>query len=108
IDFGAGPLAWAAGTQYRWSSIERQTSDYTNIAVTPCTDSPVNPAATCVNQYGGFSFFGPLTDYNLDYGVIAGFGELQVPIFDSLTATLAVRYEDYGGNIGATTNPKVA
>ena len=108
IDFGAGALAWAAGTQYRWSSIERQTSDFTNIAVTPCTDSPVNPAATCVNQYGGFSFFGPLTDYNLDYGVIAGFGELQVPIFDSLTATLAVRYEDYGGNIGATTNPKVA
>ena len=23
IDFGAGPLAWAAGGQYRWSGIER-------------------------------------------------------------------------------------
>ena len=108
IDFGAGALAWAAGTQYRWSAIARQTSDFANIAVTPCTDSPVNPAATCANKFGGFSFFGPLTDYDLDYGVIAGFGELQVPILDSLTATLAVRYEDYGGNIGATTNPKVA
>jgi len=108
IDFGAGQLAWAAGAQYRWSGIERQNSDYTNVAVSPCTDSPVNPAATCTAQNGPFTFFGALSDYDLDYSVIAGFGELQAPITDDLTLTLAVRYEDYGGNIGATTNPKVA
>ena len=108
IDFGAGQLAWAAGAQYRWSGIERQNSDYTNIAVSPCTDSPVNPAATCAAQNGPFTFFGGLSDYDLDYSVMSGFAELQAPITDTLTATLAVRYEDYGGNIGATTNPKVA
>jgi iron complex outermembrane receptor protein len=108
IDFGAGEFAWAAGAQYRWSGIERQNSDFTNVAVSPCTDSPVNPAATCVAQNGPFTFFGALSDYDLDYSVIAGFAELQAPLTDSLTATLAVRYEDYGGNIGATTNPKVA
>ncbi|UTP38622.1 TonB-dependent receptor [Phenylobacterium sp. LH3H17] len=108
IDFGAGQLAWAAGAQYRWSGIERQNSDYTNIAVSPCADSSVNPGATCTARNGPFSFFGALADYDLDYSVIATFAELQMPFTDSLTGTFAIRYEDYGGNIGATTNPKVA
>ena len=108
VDFGAGPLAWAAGAQYRWSGVERQNNDDTNIAVSPCADSSVNPGATCVAQNGPFSFFGALADYDLDYSVGAAFVEAQMPFTDSLTGTLAIRYEDYGGNIGATTNPKVA
>ena len=108
IDFGAGPLAWAAGGQYRWSAVERQNNDETNIAVSPCPDSSVIPGATCPAQNGPFSFFGATGDYDLDYSVGAAFVELQMPFTDSLTGTLAVRYEDYGGNIGSTTNPKVA
>ena len=108
IDFGAGEIGWAAGTQYRWSGLERQNSDFTNIAVNPCADSSVNPAATCVAQNGPFTFFGALPDYDLDQSVISFFGEMAVPLTDSLNATLAVRYEDYGGNVGSTTNPKVA
>ncbi len=108
VDLGAGPLAWAAGGQYRWSGVERQNNDDTNIAVSPCPDSSVNPGATCAAQNGPFSFFGALADYDLDYSVGAAFVELQMPFTDSITGTLAVRYEDYGGNIGATTNPKVA
>ncbi|WP_312161782.1 TonB-dependent receptor [Phenylobacterium sp.] len=108
VDLGAGPLAWAAGAQYRWSGVERQNNDDTNIAVSPCADSSVNPGATCVAQNGPFSFFGALADYDLDYSVGAAFVEAQMPFTDSLTGTLAIRYEDYGGNIGATTNPKVA
>jgi iron complex outermembrane receptor protein len=108
VDFGAGKLAWAAGGQYRWSGIDRRTNDLSNIAVTPCVDTPVNPGATCTAKNGAFSFFGPLTNYDLDYSVLAAFGELQMPILDNLNATFAIRYEDYSGNVGATTNPKVA
>ena len=108
VDFGAGQLAWAAGAQYRWNGVERQNNDQTNIAVSPCPDSSVNPAATCVAQNGPFSFFGALADYDLDQSVGAAFAEFQMPFTDSLTGTLAIRYEDYGGNIGSTTNPKVA
>jgi iron complex outermembrane receptor protein len=108
VDFGAGALAWAAGAQYRWSGVERENNDQTNIAVSPCADSSVNPGATCLAKNGPFSFFGALADYDLDYSVGAAFVELQMPFTESLTGTLAVRYEDYGGNIGATTNPKVA
>ncbi|MGH6998749.1 MAG: TonB-dependent receptor [Phenylobacterium sp.] len=108
VDFGAGPLAWAAGAQYRWSGVERQNNRDTNIDVSPCPDSSVNPGATCTAQNGPFSFFGATADYDLDYSVGAAFIEAQMPFTDTLTGTLAVRYEDYGGNIGATTNPKVA
>ena len=108
VDFGAGQLAWAAGAQYRWSGIERQNNDNTNIAVSPCPDSSVNPAATCTAQNGPFSFFGALADYDLDQSVGAAFAEFQMPFTDTLTGTFAIRYEDYGGNIGSTTNPKVA
>jgi iron complex outermembrane receptor protein len=108
IDLGAGQLAWAAGGQYRWSGIERQNNDSTNIAVSPCADSSANPGATCVAQNGPFSFFGALADYDLDQSVGAAFAELQMPFTESLTGTFAIRYEDYGGAVGATTNPKVA
>ncbi len=40
--------------------------------------------------------------------VIAVFGEIVVPVTDTLELQLAVRREDYGGRIGATTDPKVA
>ena len=109
VDFGGGPIGWALGTQYRWSALERQNSDFTNVAVNPCPDSSVNPAATCPGRENGpFSFFGALRDYDLDQSVVSLFGEMAVPITDDLNLTLAVRYEDYGGNVGSTTNPKVA
>ena len=108
IDFGAGQLAWAAGAQYRWNGVERQNNDQTNIAVSPCPDSSINPGATCTAQNGPFSFFGALADYDLDQSVGAAFAEFQMPFTDTLTGTFAIRYEDYGGNIGSTTNPKVA
>ena len=108
IDFGGGEIGWAAGAQYRWSGLERQNSDFTNVAVSPCPDSSINPAATCAAQNGPFSFFGALSDYDLDQSVVSAFGELSVPITNDITATLAVRHEDYGGNVGSTTNPKVA
>ena len=109
IDFGGGPIGWAAGTQYRWSGLERQNSDFTNVAVNPCPDSSVRPDAVCPGRENGpFTFFGALPDYDLDQSVISAFGEMSVPITPDVTATLAVRYEDYGGNVGSTTNPKVA
>ena len=40
--------------------------------------------------------------------IMAGFGELSVPITEDLQMQLAARYEDYGGATGSTFNPKVA
>ena len=44
---------------------------------------------------------------NGDQGVWAVFGEAIVPLGDIAEVQLAVRHEDYGGNIGSTTDPKI-
>ncbi len=51
------------------------------------------------------SLSGPVTGSE---DVIAVFGEIVVPATDTLELQFAVRREDYGGRIGATTDPKVA
>ncbi|ODT89911.1 TonB-dependent receptor [Phenylobacterium sp. SCN 70-31] len=40
--------------------------------------------------------------------VDAAFAELQLPFLESIQTQWAIRYEDYGGGIGAETTPKVA
>jgi iron complex outermembrane receptor protein len=40
--------------------------------------------------------------------VWAAFAELALPVSDTLDIQLAVRYEDYGGSVGSTLDPKLA
>lgn len=53
-----------------------------------------------------FLFTGP--DFRESRDVIAGFGELGVPMFSWLDLQLAARYEHYSGGIGGSFNPKAA
>lgn len=104
-----GNIGWAAGAQYREDGYElKVTDDFANSALNPCAASPVNPAATCTVQNGALSFYGLQTAQDVSRDMYAVFGELSVPILDSLQAQLAIRYEDYGGNVGSTTNPKLS
>lgn len=50
---------------------------------------------------GGQNFSG-------DLDVSAIYGEVSLPVADQLELNAAVRYEDYGGGIGSTTDPKVS
>lgn len=43
-----------------------------------------------------------------EQSVYAFFGEAAVPLTDSLDIQLALRYENYGGTVGSTTDPKIA
>jgi iron complex outermembrane receptor protein len=116
ISLPGGVIGWAAGVQYRENRYERTvTDDFANGDLTPCPQNPVNPAVVCGPgvvaqpvQSGALSFYGPLRDQAVKQHVYAAFGELSLPILESLQGQLAVRYEDYGGNVGATTNPKLA
>ena len=36
------------------------------------------------------------------------FGELALPVSDDIDIQIALRYEDYGGSIGDTIDPKLA
>jgi iron complex outermembrane receptor protein len=108
LELSGGPLGFAVGAQYRENGFKREVNDISNVAINPCVDTPYNGNTTCAQRNGAFSFFGPLTNQDFKSDVIAGFTEFQFPIFESLQAQLAVRYEDYGGNVGATTNPKLS
>ncbi|MEQ9505356.1 MAG: TonB-dependent receptor [Hyphomonas sp.] len=97
VQAGGGEVGWAAGVQFRRESRKVDPSDLTNLAVTP------GPGGT-----GAFSFLAGTTASDADQSIFAVFGELQIPLYENLSIQVATRYEDYGGEIGSTFDPKVA
>ncbi|WP_309603992.1 TonB-dependent receptor domain-containing protein [Phenylobacterium sp.] len=101
-----GDVAWAAGIQTRTEEARSTVaSDLADSRVTPC---PVVGVTTCAIKTGPFIFLGQGQPTYVDGQVKAVFGELNIPVLDNVNAQLAVRYEDYGGQTGSTTNPKLA
>jgi outer membrane receptor protein involved in Fe transport len=97
VQAAGGAVGWAAGFQVRKETYEVDPSDLTDLAVTP------GPGGT-----GPYSFLAGTNAADEDQTIYAIFGELQVPLYDTLNMQFAVRYEDYGGDIGSTFDPKVA
>ena len=102
-------MNWALGAQYREDELERELPNaQSDVTRAPCADSLLNPAAACLIPNGVFGFVGPQREFEIDSDVYGVFGELGLPITDSLQAQLAFRYEDYGDRTGSTSNPKLA
>jgi iron complex outermembrane recepter protein len=116
IDLPGGAIGWAAGAQYREDTFEATYSDLNNFAVTPCVNSVAtgilgpDPCtdAQLAAPTGALLFLGGAANRDLDRDVTAVFAELSLPITDSFQAQLAARYEDYGGGIGSTFDPKLS
>ncbi len=89
FDFGAGTVMGAFGVQYRDENL----------------DVNRNLEATIP---GNFVFVGGGIEIDESQDVFALFGELAVPLSESLEAQIALRYEDYGSAIGDTIDPKLA
>ncbi len=84
----AGTASIAIGAQYRQEELSH---DYNSLA----------------NQ-DRFAFVIGNPDFDADRDVNAAFVELGIPVTDTIDIQLAARYEDYGGAIGSTTDPKIA
>lgn len=84
-----GTVQGAFGIQYRDESLEVER----------------NPEATIPDN---FIFVGGGTEIDESQDIYAVFAELAIPLTDSLEAQAAVRYEDYGSQIGDTVDPKIA
>ena len=97
VQAAGGSVGWAAGVQVRRESYKVEPDALTDLSVTP------GPGGT-----GPYSFLAGTTAADEDQTIYAVFGELQVPLYDNLDMQFAVRYEDYGGDIGSTFDPKVA
>ena len=108
IDLGGGPIAYAFGGQVRQSNFNsKPLNDLNDRNKNPC---PVEGDRSCLSRVGAdigpFIFLGQSTPVNLNQNIYAGFAEVNVPIGDKLELNGAIRYEDYGGSVGSTINPK--
>ncbi|MBI1186728.1 MAG: TonB-dependent receptor [Alphaproteobacteria bacterium] len=106
---GGGNVGWALGAQYRIDSYNLKLTDNTNLAVTPCPDPLDTPGVgACANATGPYAFLAGTLPADLSRDVISYFGEVRLPFTESFEAIVAARYEDYGGNVGSTFDPKVS
>lgn len=115
IELGGGNVGWAAGIQARNEQFERQPDAINNLDANPCPftlDESVNRGFTadlnCSSPTGLFAFLSGSSPTSTERTVYGGFFELALPFSETFDAQLAVRYEDYGGNVGDTIDPKLA
>lgn len=106
INLPGGEIGFAVGAQYRKNWYSRSYNTVSNLASFPCPGTPLNPAATCLQQTGALGFLGTNNDGSSVNDVKAAFAELSLPILDRLQVQLAARFEDYGGNVGSTFDPQ--
>ncbi|MBL4838308.1 MAG: TonB-dependent receptor [Kordiimonadaceae bacterium] len=87
IELGAGPIEVAIGAQYRDEFWSRDGNDLVNA--------------------DAFAFLIGSPDFDGERSVKALFAETLIPISSKINLSAAVRYEDYGGKIGETLDPKI-
>ncbi len=85
---GAGDIGLALGIQIRDEFWGRDYDDISNA--------------------DGFAFVIGNTDFSDNRSAVGIFGESLIPITDQLDLSIALRHEIYGGDIGATTDPKIS
>lgn len=108
FELGGGKAAWAIGAQFRKSTFEVWYNDISNRDINPCLNTPINGSTTCAAPQGPFAFLGVGSPVDLNQDVRAVFGELVLPFSENFNATLAARFEDYGGTVGNTFDPKLS
>ena len=87
-NLAGGPLGFAVGAQFRDESL----------------------AATydATTQQDGFAFLIGNSNFSGDTDVYAAYGEVLLPLYNWLEVTGALRFEDYGGGVGSTLDPKMS
>jgi iron complex outermembrane receptor protein len=105
FEMGGGTAHGAIGYQRRDSSNKGNSYPEVNPGLQDYLTYGADPTFLYVSDdhfYGAFT-----KDFSDDREVDAIFAEMQLPITETLEVQLAVRYEDYGGDIGDATTPKI-
>ena len=108
IDLGAGPVQFGIGAQYRSTNFKSGGRNDEGLFLNDPTRNPcpVLGSNTCRVKTGPYAFLGQARTIEVSSNVYAVFGEVRIPLLDTLEVNLAVRYEDYGGLTGSTVDPK--
>lgn len=127
VDMSGGSVGWAFGLQYRRDEFDDAPLSSSNVLEEPCAfglgaagDTFTIPETdlgggnsipaftyTCGGT-GAFHFLAAGVPSSDDQDVFAMFGEIQIPFTENVDVQMAIRYEDYGGAIGETIDPKIA
>ena len=118
-DLQGGTVGYAVGAQVREEYYESRYNDLSNRAINPCPfthelsahlglvdDKQLSP--NCEGRTGLQAFLSAGTELTEERDIYALFGELALPITSDVDLQVALRYEDYGGKVGASIDPKVA
>lgn len=123
----ANGIGWAAGAQYREEAYEIDVYDGNDLHVNPCVTTAENERWRALNNLQALCDRGTIADTSDDYegsgqfGFLAGatpldekqdiialFGEVQLTPSENLDLQISARYEDYGGKVGDSFDPKLA
>ncbi|WP_165271679.1 TonB-dependent receptor domain-containing protein [Pelagerythrobacter rhizovicinus] len=105
---GGNGIGYALGAQYRHNGYDARYGPYNDLTIYPCPGSLDFGVEDCARPIGLFGFLGSDLPNASSQDVFALFGELQIPIGDRVDIQLAARYEDYGGAVGSTFDPKAS
>jgi iron complex outermembrane receptor protein len=105
FELDGGIAAFAIGVQYRKETFSNEVNDLGNLAINPC---PVLGETDCANPTGVFHFRSGELNQNSSQGIYAVFTEVALPVTDDLNMQVALRYENYGGKVGSTIDPKIS
>ncbi len=115
VQLGGGSMGYAIGAQIRRERFDYRLEDTVNRALNPCPwQNDLELAALlgfdtgCPVESGQLAFLAAGDEASTSRRVYGIFGELAMPLSDTFNLQLAVRFEDYGGNVGSTIDPKAA
>jgi outer membrane receptor protein involved in Fe transport len=106
FEMAGGTAQFALGGQYR----ERNTKENANELHYPGLQNRRRPAIEGGDHRVSNNFECAMCafNYNDDRDTTAVFMELSLPFIENVETQIALRYEDYGGNIGSEVSPKIA
>lgn len=109
-ELGGGAVAYAFGAQYRENDFSSRPLDQaTDLNVNPCfIEGDLSCVGTATEGVGSLIFLGGTRRSTVGQNVKALFAEVNLPVSDTFEINGAVRFEDYGGSVGSTFNPKAA
>lgn len=118
-DLGGGNIGYAFGVQSRNEKYDSDFWDIADRAVNPCPYTlPISAALglvgadqlspNCSSPTGVAAFLAASDEERTERTVYGVFGEMAIPLTEDIDIQAAVRYEDYGGNVGASIDPKLA
>jgi outer membrane receptor protein involved in Fe transport len=119
VELAGGNIGYAFGAQSRNEQFDYSLYDIVNRSVNPCPyTSPVAAALgivdaeqlspNCTAPTGVAAFLAATDEQSTERTVYGVFGELAIPVTEDIDVQAALRFEDYGGEVGGSIDPKIA